>query len=197
MEKYSQNIEHKTTDNLKDQVAEVEKMAGEHLSPESVPTDEIFTMSLSELKNQFPLRYEFYLYLLRSQRKDGAHDISNDEIKNSKKWLGILNSLDKYDEVYKNEVSEDPRHPKQQEVFSELRDFLEQGEKSGYIKLPTGSGKTIIFKRFLEAVRARSLIIVPNNVLVDQTVKQLNKSALNGDVGVVNMDSKEFGSKYT
>ncbi len=184
-------------DRIKSQIVAAENRIGERLIPDPESTDEILNMSREELKSRFPLRYKIYVDLLRSSRRENTSDVSDEKIEEFKKWLGILNSLDKYDKVYRDEVSEDPRHPKQQEVFSELRDFLEQGNKSGYIKLPTGSGKTIIFKRFLEAVQARSLVVVPNNVLVEQTFRQLNKSTLNGDVGVVNMDSKEFESKYT
>lgn len=198
MEKYPPNIEYKSTEDLKDQIVEVEKIANEHIAPDSVPADDIYKMSLDEIKSNFPLRYELYLDLLRLNRKNYNPDnLEDNEIKDIKKWLSILNSLDKYDISYRNEVSEDPRHPKQQEVFSEIRTFLEHGKRSGYIKLPTGSGKTIIFKRFLEAVQARSLIVVPNNVLVDQTARQLNKSTLSNNVGVVNMDSKDFSSMCT
>lgn len=191
-------IEHKSTEDLKAQMTEVEKIALERLVPDPVSTEDIYRMSLGEIKSNFPFRYELYLGLLRLNRKHEKSDnLESDEIKDIRKWLAILNSLDKYDKSYRNEVSEDPRHPKQQEVFGELRNFLEQGNKSGYIKLPTGSGKTIIFKRFLEAVDARSLIVVPNNILVNQTVEQLNKSTLNGSVGIINMHSKDFESMCT
>ena len=103
------------------------------------------------------------------------------------KWLTILNSLNGYILEYEKEISEDPRHPIQQEVFRALRDFVEQGYKEGYVKLPTGTGKTVLFKRFAESIGVRSLIVVPKNILVEQTLGTLSGSTLANDVGVVNI----------
>lgn len=186
----------KSREDLQEQLKSVEELVEEKLIPQRISPEEIFSMTEQELKGLFPKRYELYIHLLREQK---SLKKNGDEIKpeltqmiEAKNWLSMLNSLDEYVETYEMEVSEDPRHPVQQEVFRAIRAFLEDGHLSGYVKLPTGSGKTVLFKRFLEAVRLRSLIVVPNNVLVEQTIKRLSGSALGDDIGVLNQHAKDF-----
>ncbi|MFA7654042.1 MAG: DEAD/DEAH box helicase [Candidatus Magasanikbacteria bacterium] len=45
----------------------------------------------------------------------------------------------------------------------------------GYIKLPTGTGKTVLFSRLVEALGAKALIVVPTKVLVKQTGEKIEK----------------------
>ena len=151
--------------------------------------ESILNMPEQELKEKFPKRYEIYVDLLRKSRQG---ELETHDLLEVNKWLGILNSLDEYIDQYEKEISEDPRHPIQQEVFRALRDFLEEGNMDGYVKLPTGSGKTVLFRRFLEAIKQRSLIVVPNNILVDQTVKHLSGSSVGEDVGVLNQHEKDY-----
>jgi len=89
------------------------------------------------------------------------------------------------------------------EVFKALRERLERGERSGYVKLPTGAGKTVIFSEFVEALGGRSLVVVPTNQLVEQTVERIKQFApgmkvtsydqnvkdLSGDAVVITYDS--------
>jgi superfamily II DNA or RNA helicase len=76
-----------------------------------------------------------------------------------------------------------------------MRDFVEKGGNSGYIKLPTGTGKTVLFTEFVEALDLRTLIVVPTKLLVDQTEKRLEQFAPELDVGVVRSGRKKDLSK--
>lgn len=185
-------MERKSEEQLRQQVDTAEEQMEDFVAPagESERRD-IFEMPVSELKEKHPKRYGIYLDQLRRARRDISEPEREEEARH---WLGILNSLDDYIEGYKKEISDDPRHPVQQEVFGTLRDFLEQGRTHGYIKLPTGSGKSHIFKRFLDALHERSLIIVPGNVLLDQTVEHLSGTSLGEDLGVINQHSKDYSA---
>jgi len=161
------------------------KIAPNHL----ISREEVLAMPVEDLKKRYPKRYEIYLKLLRQQISVGAGELIEE-----KRWLDILNNLDDYIVKYESEINDDPRTPIQHDVFRSLRDFLEQGNTSGYVKLPTGTGKTRIFRRFLEAVHQRSVVVVPSNIIVGQTVKEFGGTLLSEDVGVVNQDSKDFAA---
>lgn len=182
---------------LENQLEEIEETIGHDITPLSIERYEVLSMDEAELKEKFPKRYQMYVNLLKTKRHEGTINQEDSDFIDIKKWFGILNSLDQYIEKYDKEISEDPRHPVQQEVFSALRDFLEKGETSGYVKLPTGAGKTVVFKRFLEAIQARSMVVVPNNVLVDQTADRFSTSDFQDDIGIINKDSKKFDAGCT
>ena len=189
--------ERKTREYLKNQLEGVEKSVNQKVTPNHAwSQEEVLKMDEAEVKEKFPKRYEIYVDFLRKNKQ--SKSLEDSELIKAKKWLGILNSLDDYIEKYEREISEDPRHLKQQEVFRAIRDHFEQGKLNGYVKLPTGSGKTKIFTRFLQATKQRSLIIVPTNTLVTQTVEGLEKDLGNASsqIGVVNEFSKDFDSQF-
>lgn len=65
--------------------------------------------------------------------------------------------------------------PHQQNVFEDLIKFLEDDGSKGYIEMPTGTGKTVLYISILNALQAgtsrhRALIVTPTIDLVNQTV---------------------------
>ena len=65
----------------------------------------------------------------------------------------------------------------QRDVLSDTLDWLEAGGRRGYVRLPTGSGKTAEFATLAEAMRLKTLVLVPNIKLVDQTVQAMARFA--------------------
>ncbi len=113
-------------------------------------------------------------------------------------WQQIVQCLSAYiqTEEKKSEIARVLR-PAQFLVFRQLRRFFENGGKDGFIKLPTGVGKTVLFIEFLRATKLRALIVVPTNILTLQTAKRLEEFAEELDVGQINAFAKDFNSQVT
>ncbi|OYX39714.1 hypothetical protein B7Z00_00350 [Candidatus Saccharibacteria bacterium 32-50-10] len=68
--------------------------------------------------------------------------------------------------------------PHQLDVFEDLEKFFEAGETRGYINLPTGTGKTVLFVELAKALREAGtpeqrpsiLVVAPTKDLVHQTL---------------------------
>ena len=175
------------------------KDAEHSLVPESQDKEDILKMSEAEIKEKFARRYEMYLQLLRHQKrqeKTGESNLSPEEIEEMKKWLGVLNSLDEYIKKH-HEGEEITLRGKQIDVFDNLRNFLEEGGSEGYVKLPTGVGKTVLFTELIEAMDVKTLILVPTKILVDQTAEKLEEFAPDLDFGKVYSYAKEHGRQVT
>ncbi|MSR68251.1 DEAD/DEAH box helicase [Candidatus Saccharibacteria bacterium] len=79
------------------------------------------------------------------------------------------------DETAKRDVL----RPHQLDVFYDLKKFFEDGGTRGYINLPTGTGKTVLFVEMIKALREsqsadsekpKILVVVPTKDLVHQTL---------------------------
>ena len=69
-------------------------------------------------------------------------------------------------------VDQDSFRPGQEAVMEDLIEFFSYHEK-GYVSMPTGSGKTVLFSQILAATDARTLVLVPTKQLVTQTIEEL------------------------
>ncbi len=87
------------------------------------------------------------------------------------------------------------RGERQLSVFEDIQTFLEKGETEGFVKLPTGVGKTVLFTKLIEALGLRTLIVVPRKTLVDQTSGKLTKFAPDLEFGHVYSGKKKDYSK--
>lgn len=67
--------------------------------------------------------------------------------------------------------------PHQMNVYTDLIKSLENGASEGWIKLPTGAGKTALFATIAEASGLRTLVLVPNKNLVNQTAREFSRFA--------------------
>lgn len=89
---------------------------------------------------------------------------------------------------------------KQMNVFEAIYEFFKENKTDGYIKLPTGTGKTVLFGQIIRAVangKSRALIVVPRIQLVQQTYESLKNFAPEMSIGRINMYHKEYGNKIT
>lgn len=62
-------------------------------------------------------------------------------------------------------------------VMGDLKRFAERGN-AGYIELPTGSGKTVLFTELIKATDVKTLVLVPTQQLVEQTIEELNSNGI-------------------
>lgn len=67
----------------------------------------------------------------------------------------------------------------QKDAFDDIVDFFQNGGREGYVQLPTGTGKTVLFveicRRFIESTpedepKPRAIVLVPSVDLANQTV---------------------------
>ncbi len=65
----------------------------------------------------------------------------------------------------------------QLEVFEKIKDFIEDGGEKGYLELPTGYGKTVLFVELAEAIGLKTLIVVPWETLIGQTLEKIQSHA--------------------
>ncbi len=88
----------------------------------------------------------------------------------------FIESLRKHNESVQSGQSELREH--QKDVFEDIAHNFEDGERTGYVKLPTGTGKTVIFVELSKALidnapankKPRILVVTPTKDLVHQTV---------------------------
>lgn len=189
-------FEHKalTEVNLVPQFANI---MGEPLLPPSHDVFEEFTQA--DFKEKYPVRH-----LLFSEFASLRSDFSKEAlttIKRLGKYLHMLNRADEY--ITRHENGELTLWPDQFRAFCQLRDGLEKGETDGRIKMPTSSGKTVLFTEFIEAIGTKTnwgddfktLIVVPDQKPVKQTKEKMEKFAPNLPVGVVYGNKKDLGEK--
>lgn len=103
--------------------------------------------------------------------------------------------------------------PHQANVFQDLSDFVAQppedefGTRSGIVKLPTGTGKTVVFSKIVDALHKGPadlgvLILVPTKEILHQTVgsdqtRGLGRFAIDAAVGTYFQDSKDLDKPVT
>lgn len=169
-----------------------EQIGADILPPEIHP--EVMGAEIEEIRTRFRFRLQTFLKFLGSSQKGGEVPA---EAQKYGRRIEALNNLLRY--FQKENANEEERTLmlQQIDVFETLMDFLEAGHDAGYIKLPTGYGKTVIFTEFIEALGLRSLIVVPTKDLVEQTEEKLQQFAEDLDVGKIYSDAKEHGQHVT
>lgn len=105
--------------------------------------------------------------------------------------------LDAYIEHHREHPATQTLWADQLIVFEAIREAIASGRTSGYVKLPPGSGKTVLFVELVEALNVTTLIVVPTKILLGQTVEQLRCFAPTLDVGCISGDRKEYGHRVT
>jgi superfamily II DNA or RNA helicase len=193
----------KSQDVLQEQISTTQNILGHEtkssLILESMANKGLLDLSEEELKKRFARRYEIYIQLLRDQRmveNSRGASLSERELEQMRKWLSVLNSLDKYI-IDHHKGEEVVLRGKQIDVFQSLHSFLEKGGLEGYVKLPTGVGKTVLFTELVEAMGLKTLIVVPTKILVDQTGEKIEKFAPDIDFGKIYQFSKDHGKQVT
>ncbi|MDQ5912089.1 MAG: hypothetical protein QG568_302 [Patescibacteria group bacterium] len=168
-----EGFRYKTEEELQNQIEETTESLGVDISRPSLGL-EIVKLPLEEIKAKYPERYEAYLKILRAEKNN--QEIDAVELKEMREWIGSLNNLDEYIANHSATREDlDARNKRQLTVFEDIRNHLEKGEKEGYVKLPTGVGKTVLFSRITEALGLKTLIVVPSKILIGQTGEKLEE----------------------
>ncbi len=162
----------KSKHELKEQIKDTNKVLAVPISSASI-NKELRKLTTEEIKEKYTERYEVYLRILRAQKNN--QEISEEDILNTQKWIESLNNLDRYIDSHQNRQEKRILREKQFTVFENVRKSLEQGKKEGYIKLPTGVGKTVLFSQIVESLGTKTLICVPSKILVTQTGEKLEE----------------------
>lgn len=183
-----ENLQKKSIEKINQQVSQVDDLLEERIG---LKEDIVSEKEVAELKENHPLRYQIYVDALRALRSGSEMDMEE-----SKTVLNTLNNLDDY--IYKHNSNEDSRilRDRQATVFEDLRSEIEKGTKEGYLKLPTGTGKTVLFSQIVKAMDLRSLIVVPSKILVNQTGKRIEQFT-DLDYGKYFTDIKETDNDVT
>lgn len=171
------------------------KRATPDVSPEenvvlpSSTWEQLSGKTTEELQAQYPVRYQTYIDVLQGRRK------LEDDVP-TRRWLGMMNRLDRH--IAREHASDSPTLVSEQmDVFQDIRDHFEQGETEGFIVLPTGVGKTVEFVELAEAFDCKTLVVVPTQDLVDQTVDEFKKFAAGLSVGTYWAKSKDLTKQIT
>ena len=151
-------------------------------------------LSTQEIKEKYPERYNAYLRILRAERNN--QNIDESELSNIQEWIDALNNLDSYISTHQDKKEKRVLREKQFTVFEDIRNSLEQGKKEGYIKLPTGVGKTVLFSQIVESLGVKTLICVPSKVLVGQTGEKLEEFT-DLQFGKYYQEEKDFSKNVT
>jgi superfamily II DNA or RNA helicase len=85
------------------------------------------------------------------------------------KLENLLESLIENRGLLKEENDTHALRKHQLRAYDKLIEHLQEGERNGWYKLPTGTGKTALFVSIARASGLKTLIVVPNTNLVDQT----------------------------
>lgn len=169
-------------------------VSGEAVLPSSIELNDNLSPEILEVMCKARLD----IINLFSQVKSGMITENDPKIIKAKKMLALLNSLDVYVQSRQDpEAGFGMLRGKQTEVFEQLRKYFEKGGKEGYFKLPTGFGKTVLFLKLVEATNAKILILVPTQILVNQTMDKLRQFAPKADAGKVYAYAKEFEKNVT
>lgn len=174
----------KSKEELSAQVDAAEESLGERLTPYSIRED-LEVMTIDEIKEKYPVRYEQYLQLLRNrdaQEKPPA----------ARTFIAALNSVEDY--IIRHEEGERILRDGQLSIFADLQNFLESGGKAGYVKAPTGIGKTVLFSQLIESLGLRTIVVVPRKILVTQTKEEFAEFT-DLEVGMLYEKSKQLGRK--
>jgi superfamily II DNA or RNA helicase len=188
--KFGESFRQKSKEELEEQVNKTQEIMGSNiLHPDASFKD---PLDISTIQEKYKTRYDTYLASLRSERQ-GSLDTK--EIKHAKEWVRALNNLDKY--IKDHESHDNPLlREKQFVVFKKIRDFLEEGKREGYVKLPTGVGKTILFAKIQEALDMKTLIAAPSIPILNQNNKEVEMYT-DSEFGLYYGDKKELDKKVT
>lgn len=184
----------KTSDQLEQQLQRVSGNLNAEILPSQMEED-ILKIDVEEIREKYGARYQAYLKTLRETASGQSADAFEHGRRSN--FIKALNNLDDYIRKDKSHGELATLRGTQINVFQDLRDFLEDGGTEGYIKLPTGTGKTVIFSEFIEATALKTLIVVPTKILVGQTEQKLEEFTEDIDVGKIYSEAKQHGHQVT
>jgi len=181
-------IQIKSHEQLSQQVRAIDNLLGSN-NPIYPPIPNNESITIQEAQEKYPFRYKLYRDLLK-RRGEPLDPTSDKETINSIRKLQFINALQQHLTEGGGVLRE-----KQQIAFQSVVDGLDQGIEEGYLKLPTGFGKTVMFTELSKlAVSAglRVTVVVPTKILLKQTQeKGFTKFAPDVPVGLFYGDEEK------
>lgn len=175
----------------------MEDLLKEQLRPPSREDEErLYLLSEEELMANYRRRAEIFHEILTAERS--GRTLTDDEIRLMRQWLKAANGMDRYlIRVLEDEEGGTVLSDEQLEVFLAIHTALEQGITSGYVKYPTGGGKTVIFAEMAKAMEVPTLAVVPTLDLVHQTVGKFEKFAPKMSTGKIMGGVRQLSEQTT
>lgn len=163
-----------SAEHLSDAVRRGEELSRERLVPEGSNLEQLAGSSMPVLRERCPVRRPLDETAL--DHVQGRASLSAEQLEASEITSQVLNNLARYIQNHRNADNPTLRDP-QIGVVEDLRQFYERGGTWGYLKLPTGSGKTVVFAEVTEALGLPTLVLVPKITLGQQTKEKFDRFA--------------------
>ncbi len=174
-------MQYKSPEGLSSQLSSTEQRLGSEFFPNDEKRAEVLDMDIESIKNKYPYRYEQYIKLIKEAKGNGT---TEEELISIRKYIALINNLENYIASYEKDRPEGFLREHQQDVFHSIAEFLNKGHKAGYLDLPTGFGKTVLFVELVKALSKgrenkktglKTLVLVPTQDLVVQTIGKAEK----------------------
>ncbi|MBP7967449.1 DEAD/DEAH box helicase family protein [Candidatus Woesebacteria bacterium] len=134
--------------------------------------------------------------IAQQERVKAPVELSESEREKLEKRARIVSSLREL--IATNETQEVVLFDRQVETLTKITDFIDAGGMAGYVKLPTGVGKTVIFAKLIEAFSRdtddKTIICGPTKIVAGQNTDTVEKIG-NEDVARYFGRHKELNSK--
>ena len=141
-----------------------------------------------------PSRSLIYRKVLKALKNQ--QELSPQKAQEYKNYLRVVNNLRVYlDNLHLDEHLD--LKDIQVDIIEDILKNFEGGNTKGYVKAPTGLGKTVIFLTIAKAVNVKTLIVVPKQALVDQTHDRASQFAPDLGIGKVYQHAKEYDEQAT
>ncbi len=164
--------------------------AGPASLPSDATFDELVVLPIKTLKERYPAEFKSYLEFLRTASKELAYQGENEEHSTL-----TTRAAEKLRDISDGSLELSLR-THQMEALKGLVNFLGSGDSSGWVRLPTGAGKTAVFVTLTALLDVPTIIVVPKKDLVRQTEKEWRK--FGGDpkqIGAFYSDKKVCGAR--
>ena len=182
----------KDEEELAGQLRRSEEALGTDIVPPNSSEQDALSLDISDIQGKYKARYDAYLSALRAEHQG---DVNTEEIARAKEWVTALNNLDSY--IKEHESQDDPLlRERQFLVFKKIRDFLEAGKKKGYVKLPTGTGKTVLFAKVTESLGMKTMVVSPTIQILEQNAAEFEAST-EAEHGMYYGKSKDLEKRVT
>lgn len=150
------------------EIEKIKKVTGDDSLFENIDKEK----TLAEFLKKDKQKLRALLAILKKSESDQGEIDFSKEIRSIK----IIDALDAFIDSYKN-GEQTTLEPRQVESLVKISTFLHSGKKRGYLELPTGLGKTVIFSELIEAIKdiegIRVLVVGSGNINAMQNSQKI------------------------
>ena len=177
----------KSPEELRKQTEQAEATLGTSFFSTPEELDKALSLDEKELKEKYPNRYEQYTKILRRKNErtgeqgDERTKEQEEEMISVRNYILMTKSLEQYVAGFENNKE---LWDHQKDVFRDIEIFFNEGKNTGFIDMPTGTGKTRVFILLTKALAGfrekkekpvKTLILVPKQDLLEQSRTEFQK----------------------